>query len=121
MKKEVIEIYKEVALYRTRYFDRCSPYKVEIIVKLIFVNIWWRSFINFLLSPFTTYRINDFRKLYDISVSKPDFEYPIIETEYFEVYEKEQKEIAEKWFRSSETSEILKTEIIKYKYKNRLW
>lgn len=121
MEKEVIEIYREVALYETHYFDRHSPYEVEIIVKLIFVNIWWRRFINFLLSPFTTYRINDFRKLYDISVSKPNFKYPNIETEYFENYVEKQKERLEKWFRSSETSKILKTEIIKYKYKNRLW
>ena len=121
MEKEVIEIYREVALYETHYFDRRGPYEVEIIVKLIFVNIWWRRFINFLLSPFTTYRINDFRKLYNISVSKPNFKYSNIETEYFENYVEKQKERLENWFRSSETNEILKSEIIKYKYKNRLW
>ena len=120
MEKEVIEIYREVALYETFYFDSHSPYEVEITVKLIFVNIWWRRFINFLLSPFTTYRINDFRKLYDISVSKPSFKYPNIEEDHFENYVEKQKErLEKKWFRSSETSEILKSEIIKYKCKNR--
>lgn len=121
MKKEVVEIYREVVFYKTYYFDRCSPYEVILTVELIFVNIWWKRFINFLLSPFTTYRINDFRKLYDISVSKPNFKYSSIEPEYFENYVEKQKERLEKWFRSSKTSEILKSEIIKYKYKNRLW
>lgn len=121
MGKEVIEIYREFALYKTHYFDRNSPYKVKITVEIIFVNIWWKRFINFLLSPFTTYRINDFRKLYDISVSKPHFEYPNIETEYFEDYVEKQKARLEKWFRGSKASKILKSEIIKYKYKNRLW
>lgn len=121
MEKEVIEIYREVALYETFYFDSHSPYKVEMIIEIIFVNIWWKRFINFLLSPFTTYRINDFRKLYDISVSKPSFKYPTIEEVHFENYVEKQKERLEKWFRSSEASEILKSEIIKYKYKNRLW
>ena len=121
MEKEVIEIYREVVLYKTHYFDRRSPYEVKLIVKIIFVNIWWRRFINFLLSPFTTYRINDFRILYYNSVSKPNFEYSSIEEEYFEKYVEKQKERLEKWFRSSEASEILKSEIIKYKYKNRLW
>lgn len=121
MEKEIIEIYREVGLYKTHYFDRRSPYEVTLTVKIIFVNIWWRRFINFLISPFTTYRIDDFRKLYDISVSKPNFEYSHIEPEYFEDYVEEQKEILEKWLRSSEAGEIIKSEIIKYKYKNRLW
>lgn len=122
MEKEVVEIYRKTTSYKTHYFDRCSPYEVVIIINIFFVRVWWKRFINFLLSPFTTHRIKDFRGLYDISVSKPNFEYSNIETEYFEDYEKEQKEIAEKWFKeSSEAAEIIKHELIKYKYKNRLW
>ena len=123
MEKKVVEIYREVALYKTHYYDRRSPYEVKITVEIIFVKIWWKRFINFLLSPFTTYRINDFRILYYISVSKPNFEYSSIEEEYFEKYVEKQKERLEKWFRSPEAEGILKSEIIKYKYKNkyRLW
>ena len=122
MEKEVVEIYREVVLYKPHYYDRHSPYEVKMTVEIIFVNIWWKRFINFLLSPFTTYRIDDFRsKLYNISASKPNFEYSNIETEYFENYVEKQKERLDKWFKSSESNEILKQELIKYKYKNRLW
>ena len=121
MKKEVIEIYREKSSYCTHLHN---VYEVVTTIDIIFLKIWWKTFINFLLSPFTTYRIEDFRKLYNITVSKPNFQYYTEESRFwgYKGHAEIQKEIAESWFKESvEASEIVKTEIMKYKYKNRLW